>query len=297
MPDWPDDRYPGKFLGKHQYTIDATMVDRYVAATGDDNPWYRERSPWGGPVAPALLFHSEQYAFPVDTWYLPELVGTLHVKQQWELFRAIPLGATVTTTLQVVDRYVRRDRDVVVVECGVFEEQGALAARSRCHQSFLRDQQPDRDVAAPGRERQHAGPEEAERRELERLEPVTQRVDLERCVAFSGPKVNLHTNIEAARSYGFPAIVVQGTMSTAFISQMMTRRFGAGWYEGGRLDLNFVNVLWCDETVTAAGAVTEEMVEGSRRRSVCDVWTEKGPGTKTTAGRASALTWDKGASG
>lgn len=290
MPEWTDDRYPGKFLGRREHVVDAAMVERYIAATGDEHRWYREASPWGGPVAPALLFHSEQYRFPVETWYLPQLVGTLHIRQQWELFRPAHVGTTVTTTLQVVDRYMRRDRDVVVVECGIFDGTGALLARSRCHQSFLSEHPGGEDVAAPGRESERRTPE-VERRITERLAPVTHVVDLARCVAFSGPNVNLHTDLEAARDYGFPAIVVQGTMSTAFISQMMTQRFGRGWYEGGRLDLRFVNGLWCDETVAAAGFVTEELVEGSRRRACAEVWTEKAGGTKTTVGKASALTW------
>ncbi len=92
MSTAPDDRYPGKYLGHREHKVDAEAIRRYIDATGDDNPWYRDASPWGYPVAPALLFHSEAYAFPAGDWYLPNLTGNLHVKQEWRLFRPIRVG-------------------------------------------------------------------------------------------------------------------------------------------------------------------------------------------------------------
>src|SRR5690349_5990180 len=83
MAEWADDRYPGKYLGRHEYVADASSIAHYIEATRDDHPWYTGASPWGGPVAPALLLHSEQYAFPLRDWYLPNLYGNLHVRQEW----------------------------------------------------------------------------------------------------------------------------------------------------------------------------------------------------------------------
>ncbi len=83
--------------------------------------------------------------------------------------------------------------------------------------------------------------------------------------------------------------MVQGTLSTTFISEMMTKRFGAGWIAGGKMSLNLTNVLWGGETVSAQGAITAWRPEGDRRRAMLDVWTEKPDGTKTIIGTASAL--------
>jgi acyl dehydratase len=106
---------------------------------------------------------------------------------------------------------------------------------------------------------------------------------------FSGPGKNYHTDREAARQLGFPNIVVQGMMSTCFVSQLMQDAFGMGWVEGGRMSVKLVNVLWVDESVTARARVREEVPEGDRVRVECEVWVDKDDGTRILAGTASAL--------
>ncbi|MFQ5426507.1 MAG: hypothetical protein ACE5EV_05470, partial [Gaiellales bacterium] len=75
-------------------------------------------------------------------------------------------------------------------------------------------------------------------------------VDARRCWMFSGPGKNYHTDREQAEKLGFPNIVVQGMMSTCFISQVMQDVFGLGWIEGGKASIKLTNVLWVDESVT-----------------------------------------------
>jgi acyl dehydratase len=290
MTDWVDDSYVGKYLGRHEYVADAGMVARYVAGTGDANGWYSGPSPLGGPVAPALLLHSEQYAFRLRDWYLPRLFGNLHIRQEWDLFRAVPVGTRLWTHGMIVDRYLRKDRDVVVLEFCVFDGEDVMVSRGRCHQSFMVDRGESGEVV--GREqaaRRAARPEESSGEPLEELEPVRRVASLDLCMAFSGPKKNYHNDAEEARKLGFPEVVVQGTLSTVFISEMLTNRFGLGWLAGGRMSLNLVNVLWGGEAVTARGVVRGITPEGGQRRAHLDVWTEKDDGTKTIAGSASAL--------
>jgi hypothetical protein len=163
--------------------------------------------------------------------------------------------------------------------------------RGRTHQSFL----PPRDAAAPG----FVVDEASARRKEPRpafptatgldLAPVKKTVDERRCWMFSGPGRNYHTDREQARKLGFPNIVVQGMMSTCFVSQLMQDAFGEGWLAGGKASLKLVNVLWVDESVTARGKVREEVREGGRRRVHCDVWVDKDDGTRILAGTASAL--------
>jgi hypothetical protein len=110
------------------------------------------------------------------------------------------------------------------------------------------------------------------------------------CRSFSGPARNYHNDLEEARKLGFPDIVVQGMMSLCFLSEMMTSRFGMGWYVGGRMNVNLVNVIWQKERVICCGVVREMTAEGSKRRARLQVWCEKPDGTKTVIGTASALT-------
>ena len=114
-------------------------------------------------------------------------------------------------------------------------------------------------------------------------------VDVRRCWMFSGPGKNYHTDREQAQKLGFPNIVVQGMMSTCFVSQVMQDAFGMGWVEGGKASLKLTNVLWVDESVTARAKIREETPEGARTRVHCDVWAEKDDGTRIALGSASAL--------
>jgi acyl dehydratase len=288
---WEDTAFVGKHLGRHDYAVDEAAIAHYIASTGDDHPWYTGESPFGGPVAPALLLSDEQYRFPLREWYLPKLFGNLHIKQEWDLFGHVAVGSQIHTLGTIVDRYIRRDRDVVVQEFLVFDERGAMVSRGRCHQSFLLDIDEGGTVVGKGPQQKHGQPRGSDdaAEPIEVIEPVERRVTLDLCMAYSGPNRNYHNDREEAAKLGFPDVVVQGTLSTTFISEMLTRRYGAGWLEGGRMSLNLINVLWGGETVTARGVVRETRPEGRRIRHVLDVWTEKPDGTKTIAGSASAL--------
>jgi acyl dehydratase len=279
----------GLDLGSHEYVIDAERVAIYMAGVGERHAWYDGPSPYGGPVAPALILHSEVYRF--DEWYLPNVWGNLHARQQWELFSPVGVGDRVTTRATIVDRYVKRGRDYVVNEVQVFGPDGRLLNRGRTHQSFLVDGarsghavDKDREKAPERRFDAGAGPAEEE------IAPLEKAVTLEMCRAFSGPDKNYHTDAESAKKLGFPDIVVQGMMPVCFVSELMTRRFGEGWLAGGRLDLRLVNVLWgADGGAVCRGVVRERTAEGARRRAYCEVWVEKRDGTKVVVGTASAV--------
>ncbi len=279
---------PGLFLGRREYAITPDLIQTYIAGTGDDHPWYTGPSPFGGPVAPTLLRHSEVYSYP--GWYLRNVYGNLHAKQEFELFHPILVGECVVSSAQIVDRYVKRNRDYVVNEATLYGLDGRILMRGRTHQSFLREASVGGVVVDKERERS------AERRfdidvegALEDIPPVTRVITDEMCVAFSGPERNYHNDREAARALGFPDIVVQGMMTICFLSEMMTRRFGEGWFCGGKLQVNLVNVVWGRDTITARGLVREIEPVGSRQRARCEVWAEKPDGTKVVIGTASAL--------
>jgi acyl dehydratase len=277
----PTEVFVGRDVGGRSATIRSPDVERYAAGTGDDNRW-----PGGETtIAPALLFHSEVYRDL--SWYLPNLIGNLHAKQEWDLFHPFRIGDTVRTRSTIVDRYQKRNRDYIVNEVLLTDSDGRWLQRSRTHQSFLCDE-PGEAAFDKDRERR------PERRfdiggGGERLGCLSKTVSLTMCDAFSGAGKNYHTDQEMARALGFPVVVVQGLMSFCFLSDLMTKRFGMGWFCGGKLNVSLVNVLWGNEQVYAHGQVREERSEGERTRIVVDVWCEKGDGTKTIVGTASAL--------
>jgi acyl dehydratase len=281
--------YVGRDAGSADYEITPELVERYIAGTGDDNPWYRGSSPLGGPVAPALILHSAP--FQTRDWYLPNLYGNLHARQECELFGPAMVGERLHSRSGIAGRYAKRDRDYVVNETLIFNADGRLVTRSRTHQSFLAgENSADSFVVDKSREHDQRRTFAIGTRGGEPIESPMTHVSEEMCMAFSGPAHNYHTDRDEACKLGFPEIVVQGMLSVCLVAAMMTRRFGLGFLYGGRFDLRLVNVLWANETTAARGRILQHRPEGARTRAEVEAWCEKSDGTKTVVGTASALT-------
>jgi len=272
----------GRDFGGRELVLDERAVQRYLSALGQRLPIYRE-------LVPALVLHSECYENLL--WYLANMWGNLHARQEWELFGEVPLGTTVRTRGFIRDRYRKRGRDYVVKETWVQAEDGRLLCRGLTHQSFL-----IRDVASPApevavdKDREKQGDRRFEMGGKGKpLAPLSIKVTEDVCMAFSGPTENYHTNRAAAVALGFPDIVVQGMLPICLLSELLTRDYGRGFLAGGKMDVRLVNVLWADETVTAHAEETGEVPEAGRTRVHLDVWVEKAGGTKVVVGSASAL--------
>lgn len=276
----------GKYLGERRVEVTPELVARFAAGSADVNSWYTDESPFGGPVAPALIGSHEPWRFA--GWYPPEVRGALHFKQEWDLFAPIPVGSTYVSRAVVAERYPRRDRHLIVNEVLLADPSGRPYARGRTHMSFL-NRQPDGFVVDQERERRadrRIAPGEGE--VLERLDGAPQLMSPELCLAATDGRDNYHSNPRIAREWGFPAVVVQGVFNANLVSALMTRRFGAGWYAGGRFRMSFVNVIWGGDTVSARVAVRRLVEEAPRSRAECEVWVEKADGTVTAIGTASA---------
>ncbi|MCZ7619352.1 MAG: hypothetical protein M5U32_13960 [Myxococcota bacterium] len=218
----------GRHCGSHRYEVTPELVRFYADALDDPSPLYRE-------LAPSLLFHSECYKV-LGEWYLANLFGNLHARQDWDLFQPIPIGAAVRTRSTIIERYHKRGRDYVVNETDVMaDDDGRLLVRGRTHQSFL----PTRTESGAGfvvdeksAQKKQAPAHSTAPAEGPELGAVEKVVDARRCWMFSGPGRNYHTDADEARKLGFPNIVVQGMMSTCFVHQLMQDAFGSGWVRG-----------------------------------------------------------------
>jgi acyl dehydratase len=277
--------FVGRHCGGSRHAITREIVAFYADALDDHSPLYDE-------FAPPLLHHSECYKF-LGEWYLKNLFGNLHARQDWELFAPIPIGSRVRTRSTIVERYTKRGREYVVNETDLMEEDSLrLLVRGRTHQSFLPPQ------AREGVQGFVVDESTAHRKEARPpfptatgadLAPLAKTVDARRCWMFSGPSRNYHTDAEEARKLGFPNIVVQGMMTTCFVAQVMLDHFGMGFLEGGKMSLKLTNVLWVDEGIVARARIRGVEAEGTRRRVQCDVWVDKDDGTRVLLGSASAL--------
>ena len=268
----------GQDVAGRELTLRAADVARYEAGTG---------SPTTRLAPPPLLLHSEVYRSLA--WYLPNVFGNLHARQEWDLFAPLPLDAPIRTRSTVADRYVKRNREYVVNEVLVTDAAGRWLQRSRTHQSFLFDDGRRDTVVDREREKRADRQFTIGEGPGAPIGPLTRPITIAMCEAFSGPEKNYHNDRESAQMLGFPDIVVQGMMTVCLVSELMSEAFGLGWIWGGKMDVRLVNVVWVGDVLATRGKVREEVPEGSRMRVHVDVWCEKADGTKALVGTASAL--------
>jgi acyl dehydratase len=108
--------------------------------------------------------------------------------------------------------------------------------------------------------------------------------------AYSGVRPRyIHSDEAFARAKGFRAPLAQAMMSTAYVSELMTRFVGAGFVKGGRLSMTFIKPVLAGDRLTVHGVVTDRHPEGGRTRVVVEVWCENQDGDKTAVGTASGL--------
>jgi acyl dehydratase len=274
------DVHVGQDCGGRTLCVADDDVARYRAGT--DAPTL------SADPAPGLLYHSEVYRSLA--WYLPAIIGNLHARQEWELFHPFRVGDTIQSRSTVVERYRKRNRDYVVNEVVWTASDGRWLQRSRTHQSFLADDPGagmvvDRDREKRG-DRRFALPDATPH---DALAPAPRTITHAMCAAFSGPGRNYHTDADEAQKLGFPDIVVQGMLSVCLLADALAARFGAGWHQGGKLDVRLVNVVWPGDVLTPRGAVRQREREGRHWRTLVDVWVEKTDGTVAVIGAASGL--------
>lgn len=278
----------GGYFGAREYDITPELVRHYCESVAEDESTFGAVTPDGARIAPPLVLHSDVYENL--GWYLPNIYGNLHARQEWQFFAPITVGEHVRTRSTVVDRYIRRDREYIVNEVDYAADDGRLLMRGRTHQSFLTGERRQDVVVDKSREKRSDRRFEVdETGALETIEGDEKIITIEMCQKFSGPRKNYHNDVEEAKKLGFPDIVVQGMMPLCFVADMLAKRFGEGLYAGGRMDIRLVNVLWKADRVRCRGIVEELTPEGGRQRALMQVWCEKEDGTKVVIGSASAL--------
>jgi len=108
--------------------------------------------------------------------------------------------------------------------------------------------------------------------------------------AYSGVRPRyIHSDEAFAQKKGFRAPLAQAMMSTAYVSEMMTRFVGAGFVKGGQLSMAFIKPVLAGDRLTVHGVVKDKQPEGGRTRVVVEVWCENQHGEKTAVGTASGL--------
>ena len=281
----PREAYVGKDLGSREFVATDELMENYFAGLEIDGSWYVEHSPFTETVAPSMVLTDVETGF--EGAGFENSFGTLWMRQEWDTHAPIVPGERYKATSRVSDIYEHRGRTVVDQETTLWTLGGEMAARGRHHQSYMRDQSSGQvELRSPKSKegvRRFAVPEG------ETIGSEDHTITLEMCGIFFHGNANYHTDKKIAEELGFPDVVVGGRMTLSYIGDMMDKRFGKGWYEGGSLDAKFTNIVWPGDTVITRGVITDTVEGDGPDRANVAVWMEKDDGTVVIVGNASAL--------
>jgi len=122
------------------------------------------------------------------------------------------------------------------------------------------------------------------------LAPVVKQMRLEKMsrplMAGSNP---IHFDPEFAAKAGLPAPIATGVMSSAYLSEMLTKAFGIDWLRSGSMDVKFIRPIYAGDTVTARGRVTSLTESSTGWYIAVEIWCETQRGDPVTVGTASVV--------
>ncbi len=294
--------YDGLSIGEgfvsDEHLVTPEDIETYAFAVVDEHPWFFGPSPFGGPVAhPTLL--GNQALHLRHTRYIVH--AGLHAKMEFHFLEPIRVGLRARSRGTLIDKYERRGKQFMVTEFVTEDEAGTALVRGQFTQMLLEGGAPSeksrRDVAA-----RSAGEPVSARpggRVTTATEPIAigqalpclvKEVAQRRIDAYSGVRPrSIHTDEAWARQKGFRTTLAQGMMSTAYVSEMMTRFAGAGFVKGGSMSVAFIKPVYAGDRLTVHGVVSETRPDDGGARVVVRVWCENQHGEETAVGSASGL--------
>jgi acyl dehydratase len=97
----------------------------------------------------------------------------------------------------------------------------------------------------------------------------------------------IHVSREAARGWGFPDLVLQGSQTMNFGAEVLFKVYREHWINNSNLTVKFTKPVFNGETVTAKGIVVnrKETTEGKICLTI-NVWAENTSGDKIMVGEA-----------
>jgi acyl dehydratase len=111
-----------------EYTLTPELARDYAAGIDDLNVWYLEQSPFGGPVANPMLIVA-QHARLFKTKYIT--AGNVHTRHETQFLNPARIGKVIKLYGKLVDKYLKRGREYLVMECRSIDEDGIEICRDR----------------------------------------------------------------------------------------------------------------------------------------------------------------------
>ncbi len=202
-------------------------------------------------------------------------------------------GRRVQVTGWLKERRRERGFESLAVETFAVDDIGTEILRSRHIFRLGAARTPERLGRRPGRPR--AG------HDVEFLAPVDKRVTEETIEnfeaahralvgeaaisqgAYSG---NIHASAGLASGMGLASRVAPEELGLAYVHEMLDRRFGIDFRQGGQLTVNYRRPIYAGDSLSASGLVAGTERDGERTVWKVQVWVENGRGEQVVTGDA-----------
>ena len=275
-----DEAFVGKELEPRLFEISKKTVNDYFEGLKVDRSVYENIWSEDKLVTPSMVIIDAE---SISGASFRNNFGNLWMRQEVDFHAPLPTEERLNVSSKVLDIYEWRNRTIVLQESEIFNEKKELLGAMRHHQSYLLDQNSGKVALRKPSEKEGVRKFDVPKGEL--LEPVSSEIDLEMCGTFFHGNKNYHTDKRASEELGFEEVVVGGKMTISYIGDMLDRTFGERWYNGGKLDVKFTNIVWPGDRVTARGVIADES-DSSEGSTEVRVWMEKEDGTVTIVGNA-----------
>jgi len=81
----------------------------------------------------------------------------------------------------------------------------------------------------------------------------------------------IHVDLEYAKTTPFKGTIAPGYQYMAYISELMAREFGEGWYIGGSMDLRLTKPVKPGDKLLTRAKVVDKKEEGEKKLVICEV--------------------------
>lgn len=81
----------------------------------------------------------------------------------------------------------------------------------------------------------------------------------------------IHVDEAYAKMTPFKGTIAPGYQSMAYISELMAREFGQGWYTGGTMDVRLTRPVRPGDTLVTRATVVEKKKKGKNKVAICEV--------------------------
>ena len=96
----------------------------------------------------------------------------------------------------------------------------------------------------------------------------------------------IHTEKKAAKKFGFPELVLQGTQAANYVHEVLFKVYREHAINNSKIQVSFIKPVLAGETLTVRGRVKEVSKEESTAHITVEFWSEDSAGDKTMVGEA-----------